>query len=177
MSDGGQRRFEPHYLLPLTSIRPTEYAQGSSDNALVGLEGKLRLGKTTNKQQRFLYGQLLLDELIVEEILGSTGWWGNKYGMLGGICWTYPRGAWRAELSGVRPWTYSHYTPTSAYLHGLDAPWPTRLGANFFEGSVAGHSQRKESGPFTADLTASTTGGRPPRRSRPFRLPAPSGRH
>jgi len=157
--NGGQRRFEPHYLLPLTSIRPTEYAQGSSDNALVGLEGKLRLGKTTNKQQRFLYGQLLLDELIVEEILGSTGWWGNKYGMLGGICWTYPRGAWRAELSGVRPWTYSHYTPTSAYLNGL-TPLAHPLGANFLEGSVAVQAQRGKWN-FHSRLTASTRGDNP----------------
>jgi hypothetical protein len=101
-TEEGTRAFEPHYLLPLTSLRPSEYAQGSSDNAIVGLEGRYRLG-ASESQQRFLYGQLLIDELIVAEILGSTGWWGNKYGLLGGLHWGYPRGAWRIEASGARP--------------------------------------------------------------------------
>lgn len=141
-TEDGERLFEPHYLLPLTSLRPTEYAQGSSDNALVGLEGRWRLGPP-DQSQRFLYGQLLLDELIVSEILGSTGWWGNKYGLLGGMHWGYPRGAWRVEAAGVRPWTYSHFTPTSAYINGL-TPLAHPLGANFLEGSIEGHMNRKK---------------------------------
>lgn len=154
-TEGGQRLFEPHYLIPLTSLRPTEYAQGSSDNALVGLEGQWRLGPKGTRH-RYLYGQLLLDELIVSEILGSTGWWGNKYGLLGGLHWGYPRGAWRIELSGVRPWTYSHYTPTSAYINGL-TPVAHPLGANFMEGSLQGNMER---GPWAmlGRLTASRRG-------------------
>lgn len=136
----GDRSFEPHYLMPLTSLRPTEYAQGSSDNALVGLEGRLKVG-ALDDSEKFLYGQLLLDELIVAEILGSTGWWGNKYALLGGICWNYPTGGWRVELSGARPWTYSHFTPTSAYIHGL-TPLAHPLGANFFEASAEGRWER-----------------------------------
>ena len=143
-TEGGNRLFEPHYLIPLTSLRPTEYAQGSSDNALVGLEGQWRLGPKGTRN-KYLYGQLLLDELIVSEILGSTGWWGNKYGLLGGVHWGYPRGAWRIELAGVRPWTYSHYTSTSAYINGL-TPVAHPLGANFMEGSLQG---RMERGPWT----------------------------
>ncbi|MBL6645377.1 MAG: hypothetical protein ISP55_02900 [Flavobacteriales bacterium] len=154
-TEGGSRLFEPHYLIPLTSLRPTEYAQGSSDNALVGLEGQWRLGPKGTRH-RYLYGQLLLDELIVSEILGSTGWWGNKYGLLGGVHWGYPRGAWRIELTGVRPWTYSHYTATSAYINGL-TPVAHPLGANFMEGSLHG---RMERGPWALHgrLTASRRG-------------------
>lgn len=156
--EDGTRAFEPHYLLPLTSLRPTEFAQGSSDNAIVGLEGQWRLG-AVDKGPRYLYGQLLLDELLVSEILGSTGWWGNKYGLLGGLHWGYPRGAWRIEAAGVRPWTYSHYTPTSAYIHGL-TPLAHPLGANFFEASVEGHIQRNE-WTFHGRLTASQRGDDP----------------
>ena len=134
----GQRVFEPHYLLPMTSLRPTEYMQGSSDNALVGLEGLLRLGQGGPDCPRHLYGQFLLDELIVSELLGGTEWWGNKHGLLGGLLWTTRWGGWRIEGSAVRPWTYSHYTPTSAYLTGL-TPLAHPLGANFVEGTFSGH--------------------------------------
>ncbi len=167
-TEGGERLFEPHYLVPLTSLRPTEYAQGSSDNALVGLEGQWRLG-ANDQGQRFLYGQLLLDELIVSEILGSTGWWGNKYGLLGGLHWGYPRGAWRIEAAGVRPWTYSHFTPTSAYINGL-TPLAHPLGANFLEGSIEGHMSRKKwsvHGRFTASSRGDDPSGGDPTGSLP----------
>ena len=162
------RGFEPHYLLPLTSLRPTEYAQGSSDNALVGLEGRLKLG-ARSEGDRFLYGQLVLDELLVSEILGSTGWWGNKFGLLGGLHCGYPAGAWRLEIAGVRPWTYSHFTRTTAYLTGL-TPLAHPLGANFLEGSV---EATRNAGPwhFHGRMTASIRGddltGDDPTGSRP----------
>lgn len=167
-TESGARTFEPHYLIPLTSLRPTEYAQGSSDNAIVGLEGKCQLGPSKS-QQRFLYGQLLIDELIVSEILGSTGWWGNKYGLLGGVHWGYPRGAWRIEAAGVRPWTYSHFTPTSAYLNGL-TPLAHPLGANFLEGSAEGHIERQDwtvHGRFTASRRGDDPDGTTPSGSLP----------
>lgn len=154
----GNRSFEPHYLLPLTSLRPTEYTQGSEDNALVGMEGRFDLGEAEGPE-KYLYGQILLDELIVSEILGSTGWWGNKYALLGGICWNYPQGAWRLEMSGARPWTYSHFTPTSAYINGL-TPLAHPLGANFLEASAEGQWE-KDGWQLYGRLTASTRGDDP----------------
>lgn len=136
-TNGGERAFEPHYLVPLTSLRPTEYGQGSSDNALVGLEGKIRLGRLT-EVERALYGQFLLDELIVSELLGGTQWWGNKFGLLGGVRWDTRWGGWRLEASAARPWTYSHFTRSAAYLHGL-TPLAHPLGANFAEATWEGH--------------------------------------
>jgi len=141
ISDGA-RALEPHYLLPLTSFRPTEYAQGSSDNAIVGMEGRFRIGPP-EAPQKYLYGQVLVDELIVSEVLGSTNWWGNKYGLLGGICWMGQRGGWRIEMSGARPWTYSHFTSTSAYINGL-TPMAHPLGANFIEARTEGRVERGE---------------------------------
>lgn len=135
--NANQRNFEPHYLIPLTSLRPTEYAQGSSDNALVGVEGRLRLG--SNPQHlRALYGQFVLDELIVSELLGGTEWWGNKFGLLGGLEWGTFWGGWRIEFSAARPWTYSHYTSSAAYVHGL-TPLAHPLGANFAELALEGN--------------------------------------
>lgn len=167
-TNSGARTFEPHYLLPLTSLRPTEYAQGSSDNAIVGMEGRFELGADSTRQ-RYLYGQLMLDELIVDEILNSTGWWGNKYGLLGGIHWDWKRGDGRLELCGVRPWSYSHFTPTSAYIHGL-TPLAHPLGANFLEGRAQGRIRRGEwrlTGRVTASRRGDDTAGDTPTGSRP----------
>lgn len=136
----GERLFEPHYLLPLTSLRPTEYAQGSSDNAIVGLEARYILGPPSDGRA-WLYGQIVLDELIVAEVLNATGWWGNKYGLLGGFLWNWDRGSWRVEMSGARPWTYSHYTPTTAYINGW-TPMAHPLGANFLEASTEAEATR-----------------------------------
>lgn len=157
--EDGQRAFEPHYLLPLTSLRPTEYAQGSSDNALVGLEGRIRLGQGGAERPRTLYGQFLLDELIVSELLGGTQWWGNKFGLLGGVDWHTRWGGWRLEATAVRPWTFSHFTRTAAYLHGL-TPLAHPLGANFVEAAWEGHWTADE-WTVSARLTASVRGDDP----------------
>ena len=158
-AEGGQRTFEPHYLLPLTSLRPTEYAQGSSDNALAGLEGRIKLGQNWNKRPRTLYGQFLLDELIVDELLGATGWWGNKFAVLGGIQWDTQWGGWQWEISAARPWTYSHYTNTAAYMHGK-TPLAHPLGANFIETAWNGRWQ-KATWAVHARFTASVRGDDP----------------
>ncbi|MBB00307.1 MAG: hypothetical protein CMN34_05200 [Saprospirales bacterium] len=158
-SENGQRVFEPHYLLPLTSLRPTEYAQGSSDNALVGLEGRIKLGRKWERRPRMLYGQFLLDELIVEELLGATGWWGNKFSLLGGIQWDTRWGGWRWEISAARPWTYSHYTSNATYTHGI-TPLAHPLGANFIETTWNGRWQ-KSVWKIEAHFTASVRGDDP----------------
>lgn len=157
--EDGRRAFEPHYLLPLTSLRPTEYAQGSSDNALVGLEGRIKLGSDWARRPRTLYGQFLLDELIVSELLGGTQWWGNKFALLGGIRWDTPWGGWLWEVSAARPWTYSHFTSTAAYLHG-NTPLAHPLGANFVETLWQGHWQ-SETWEIRASFTTSVRGDDP----------------
>jgi len=167
--EDGQRAFEPHYLLPLTSLRPTEYAQGSSDNALVGVEGRIKLGKGWGDRPRTLYGQFLLDELIVSELLGGTEWWGNKFALLGGIRWDTHWGGWQWEVSAARPWTYSHYTGTVAYLNGI-TPLAHPLGANFVETAWEGR-WRSDPWEVHARLTASVRGDDPSRNEPTGSLP------
>ena len=157
--EDGARAFEPHYLMPLTSLRPTEYAQGSSDNALVGVEGRIKLGQDWGRRPRTLYGQFLLDELIVSELLGGTQWWGNKFAALGGLRWDTRWGGWQWEVSAARPWTYSHFTRTAAYLNGI-TPLAHPLGANFVETAWAGHWQAG-AWQIHARLTASIRGDDP----------------
>ncbi|MCC6690743.1 MAG: hypothetical protein IT235_04350, partial [Bacteroidia bacterium] len=70
------RSFDPNYLNPVIFYRPIEYSLGSSDNALIGGGFKIKICK---KQQ--VYGQVIIDELLLKEVLAQKGWWANKQGV------------------------------------------------------------------------------------------------
>lgn len=129
-----QSRLEPHYLVPFAAYRPREYNLGSSDNALLGaqLSHVRRLAKG---QQLSLYGQAMLDELLVSKLLEAQGWWGNKWGLLVGASWLNKEGSfgWLVEGVAVRPWTYTHNTLPLSYTH-LHQPLAHPAGGNFVEG-------------------------------------------
>ncbi len=127
-----QRGFDVNYLNPVIFMRPVEYAQGSSDNSLMGLNLKLSPGRGVH-----FYGQFLLDEFLLKEIRAGNGWWANKYGVQAGIKMFDPFGLEglhvRGEVNLVRPFTYSHGNVLQNYGHAsqsLAHPW----GANFREG-------------------------------------------
>lgn len=124
------------YLNPLIFYRALEQQDGSADNALLGLDFKW------NIFQKFsLYGQLVIDELIVSKAFSGDGYWENKQAFqLGGKYF----GAFglrgltlQTEWNQVRPFTYAHqdiYTSYSHYNTALAHP----LGANFREILFAG---------------------------------------
>ena len=73
---------------------------------------------------------------MLSNITSSNGWWGNKYGLQGGIKWIDAAGVQNldVQLEGnvVRPYTYSHqnlFTNYSNFLQPIGHP----MGANFFE--------------------------------------------
>jgi len=127
----GFRGYELNYLNPVIFYRPVEYAQGSSDNSLMGLNMKLGPFKGNS-----IYGQLVLDEFLLSEIIGRTGWWGNKYGFQIGYksfdVFGYTGLNVRAEHNLVRPYTYSHGLSDQNYSH-FNQPLAHPLGANFHE--------------------------------------------
>jgi hypothetical protein len=125
------RGFDINYMNPVLFLRPTEYSLGSPDNALVGGSFKIKL-----PLQIQLYGQLLLDEFVLNELEAHTGWWGNKYSVqaglkafdLFGIRNLYMQG----EFNYVRPYTYTHGSVQQnygQYNQALADPF----GANFEE--------------------------------------------
>ncbi|NJM93299.1 MAG: hypothetical protein HC842_00355 [Cytophagales bacterium] len=76
----GAGSFEAGYLNPIIFYRAVEHQNGSQDNALIGLDWKW------NFLKRFsFYGQVVLDELIVSNLVAQNGWWGNKYALQGGL--------------------------------------------------------------------------------------------
>jgi hypothetical protein len=155
---GSGRGFEPHYLVPIASFRPTEYAQGSSDNAMVGGEFRFDLGTawaiamrsaTGNvisilpAPPRYLYGQFVLDELVFAHLAAGDSWWGNQWGLLGGLHWGLMRGHIQAELAAVRPYTYAHTSGALSWIHG-ETPLAHPLGGHFVEANFQLVQRRNE---------------------------------
>ena len=109
--------FDVAYLNPVIFYRAVEIERaGRLDNALLG--GGLSWVATPGLR---FHTQLLLDELQVSQI--GKGWWANKWGWIAGIDlvdWPLNNVLLRLEYARLRPYLYSHRTPTSAYLHYND---------------------------------------------------------
>lgn len=122
------------YFNPVIFFRAIEQQNGSSDNVLLGMDVKWNARKGIQ-----LYGQFVLDELVIENLRAGNGWWGNKFAVQAGAKYVdafgLPNLDIQAELNMVRPFTYSHNTLYGSYSHyrqSLAHP----LGANLQE--VAG---------------------------------------
>ena len=111
-----QRNFDINYLNPIIFFRPVEYSIGSADNSFLGANLKLRFFK-----KHIFYGQLLVDEFLLNELRSGNGWWANKYGFQFGykvfdLFGIKGLGA-QIEYNEVRPFTYSHVVSQQNYGH------------------------------------------------------------
>ncbi len=140
------RSFDVSYLNPIIFFRPIEYSLGSSDNAFLGASFKIKVGK---KQHQEFYGQLILDEFVLKEVLAifkklahpfdpaiKYGWWGNKQGVQLGFksfdLFTLKNMTFQTEINAVRPYTYSHGSVQQNYGN-YNQSLAHPLGANFTE--------------------------------------------
>ena len=128
---GRRNHFEFSYLNPVIFLRSAEQQVGSPDNAMIGLDFKANAG-----HQAQVYGQILLDEFVLNEIRSSRGWWGNKYGIQAGLKFIdildIKNLDVQAEVNFVRPFTYTHYDSTANFTH-YNQPLAHPLGAGFIE--------------------------------------------
>lgn len=125
-------QFELQYLNPVILYRTVEGSVGSPDNVMLGLNARWDF-----KQSVSLYGQFMLDDILVKEILnGNLGWWGNKFGHQLGVKYINAAGIDHLDLqlewNSVRPYTYSHYNFNANYSHFKQA-LAHPAGANFTE--------------------------------------------
>jgi hypothetical protein len=124
-------QFRLDYLNPIIFYRGIEQQNGSTDNALLGLDFKLNLVKKLS-----FYGQFVLDEMVISHLRARDGWWANKYAIqVGGKyvdAFGLPNLDLQGEINVVRPFTYSHYTISGSYSH-YRQPIAHPLGANFTE--------------------------------------------
>ncbi|GEP89462.1 hypothetical protein [Chitinophaga terrae (ex Kim and Jung 2007)] len=130
-SSGRKRGFDWSYMNPIIFLRSAEFSEGSSDNALVGLNAKFKLlPKTT------VYGQLVLDEFKLKEVFKGKGWWANKQAWQLGVksfdLFNVKKLDIQAEYNAVRPYTYSYKSTLINYEH-YNQSLAHPLGANFQE--------------------------------------------
>lgn len=125
------RGFDVEYLNPVIFYRPQEYALGSSDNVLLGLEisGHINSHHT-------VYSQVILDEFYLSELRAKSGWWANKFGAQFGVKGRFDLGKhrffYRVEYNYVRPYTYSHISEELNHGNqGFSLAHP--YGSNFME--------------------------------------------
>lgn len=125
------RGYELAYLNPMIFIRPVENSLGSPDNVLLGLNARWKMSSHST-----LYGQLMLDELLLGEVRSGKGWWGNKQGFQIGFksfdVFRMKNLNIQTEVNFVRPYTYTHRSEEQNYTH-YNQPLAHPLGANFVE--------------------------------------------
>ena len=89
-------------------------------------------------QQCLLYGQIVVDEFLLHDVLGRSGKGSanNKQGFqIGGKCFDIAGIHYlnaQSEFNYVRPYTYSHYTEITSYTNYNQA-LADPLGSNFYE--------------------------------------------
>ncbi len=126
----GGTQLKLEHLNPVIFYRAVEQQDGSNDNIILGLDANWTPIKGVS-----LYGQFVLDELIISELVASDNWWGNKYGYQLGLNmydWIIPGTDIRLEHNVVRPFTYAHDNLFTSYTHYLQ-PLAHPMGANFSE--------------------------------------------
>ena len=140
----GHRGFDINYANPVIFTRPVEFSVGSSDNALMGLTGKLTLWNN-----HVLYGQFIIDEFKLENVKAGIkhqfnksdstiqwGWWANKWALQMGYktfdLFGLEHLDIQAEMNVARPFMYSHVTHIQNYGH-FRQPIAHPLGSNFRE--------------------------------------------
>ena len=123
--------FELSYLNPVIFYRAIEQQNGSADNVILGFDWKWLIRKGLS-----FYGQFVLDEFLLNEVTAGNGWWGNKYGLQGGIKYIDVAGVQNLDLqlegNVVRPYTFAHKNSFTSYANFLQ-PIGHSLGANFHE--------------------------------------------
>lgn len=123
--------FDFGYLNPVIFYRAIEQQFGSSDNVILGLDFKWIAAKRLS-----FYGQLALDEFLLDRLKEANGWWANKFALQGGLKYIDVAGVnnldIQLETNLVRPYTYSHGTQYGSYTN-YRQPFAHPLGANFNE--------------------------------------------
>ena len=125
------RGYEWEYLNPFLFYRPTEYSIGSQDRILLGTNFSYNFGPI------MAYGQFLIDDFVLGELMSRSRWWSNKYaGQIGfkgkGRLSRNTTMTYSSEINFARPFTFSHVNQGTNWGHqGIPLGHP--LGANFVE--------------------------------------------
>ncbi|MBL0059938.1 MAG: hypothetical protein IPP40_00150 [bacterium] len=117
----GDRGLQLGYLTPLNFLYSVQHSNDDKDNLMLSFDGKWR--PTSGLK---LYGELLLDDVLVSDLFQGTGNSKNAYTV--GVHGIVPKPFWekfdaRVEYTKIRPFVYSHFFEVNTYSH-----WTSPLG-------------------------------------------------
>lgn len=127
-SDGG---YDLQYLNPIIFYKPIENGMNSPDKTIIGLDWKYNFVKHFS-----FYGQFVLSELVLREMVGNKGWAGNKAALQLGLKYIDVLGISnldvQVEHNRANPYMYTSFSSKNAYVnYNQNMAHPT--GANFKE--------------------------------------------
>lgn len=119
--------FDPVYANPIILYQAVEEDLGDLGNAMLGLGGYWRIVDGLK-----VYGQFLIDEFAIQDYLGTQkNEWTKKYALVGGVHFVKTlKSNVKLEYSRARPFTYSHHSGQTNYVHYNDYLGHP-LGSNF----------------------------------------------
>lgn len=120
------------YFNPVIFYKAIVNQAGSADKAIVGFDGKYNVNRSVS-----LYGQVLINEFVLSEILKGRGWWGNKQAVQAGVKYINAFGVsnldLQAEANIIRPFVYSAIDSSAASYTNTNMSLGHPLGANLME--------------------------------------------
>lgn len=123
--------YELEYLNPIIFFKPVENGLNSPDKTILGADFKWNFARHFQ-----LYGQTVISEFKIEELIARTGWWGNKWAMQLGLKYIDVFGVSNLDLqletNISRPYMYTSFNAQNAYVN-FNQNMAHPLGANFKE--------------------------------------------
>jgi hypothetical protein len=128
------------YFNPIIFYKAIVNQNGASDKAIIGIDSKYNFAKHFS-----LYGQILINEFKLNEVVGGRGWWGNKQAVQFGVKYVNAFGIknldFQVEANIVRPYVYSAKDSSASSYTNTNMSMGHPLGANFMEFLFIGRYQ------------------------------------
>ncbi|MBP9689969.1 MAG: hypothetical protein KBE91_10190 [Bacteroidia bacterium] len=123
--------YDLEYLNPIIFYKPVENGLNSPDKVILGADFKF------NFYRHFqLYGQGVISEFRIKDMLARNGWFGNKWATQLGLKYIDAFGAknldMQYELNIARPYMYTSFNALNSYVN-YNQSMAHPLGANFYE--------------------------------------------
>jgi len=127
-----ERGFDISYLNPALFYQMVEFSTGTEGGkVMVGLNYKYKFSDNA-----YTYGQLLIDELSLDDVFGGDKSYKNKFGVQLGVkyfnAFKVKDFDLQLEYNQVRPYTYSHFRISTNYTN-VGQSMAHLWGANFRE--------------------------------------------